>query len=70
MINWQERIVNNPNVLFGKPTIKGTRIGVDLILERLVTTYTIEDLLDAYPSITKEDILACLLFVAEKKLNN
>jgi len=51
MINWQHHIVSNPEILFGKPTIIDTRISVDLILEKLANGDTLQDLLDAYPSI-------------------
>lgn len=48
----------------GKPVIKGTRIGVDLILEKIGNGETIEDLLLAYPHLTKEAILACISYGA------
>jgi uncharacterized protein (DUF433 family) len=64
-MNWQQHIVADPKVLYGKPVIKQTRIPVDLILEKLATGDTIDDLLNAYPNITREDINACLFFAAE-----
>ena len=63
-MNWEDHIASDPNILFGKPVIKDTRVPVDLILEKLATIYSIEDLLQSYPNITKEDIQACLLFAA------
>ena len=51
--------------MFGKTVIKGTRIPVDLILEKLGSGYSFEDLRAAYPRITDEDIKACLLFAAD-----
>ena len=62
MTDYKKHIASNPEIMFGKPCIKGTRIPVDLILENLAANWTFEDLLDAYPRITKEDIQACLLF--------
>ena len=62
MTEYKQHIASNPEIMFGKPCIKGTRIPVDLILEKLAWGETIEDLLDAYPRITKNDIEACLLF--------
>lgn len=59
---WQTRISTDPNIMFGKPVINGTRIPVELILEKLALGETPEQLLNAYPRITKEDITACLLF--------
>ena len=55
-----ERISINPDVMLGKPCIKGTRITVELILEKLGGGGTIEYLLNAYPHITKEDILEAI----------
>jgi uncharacterized protein (DUF433 family) len=65
MIDWTLYIESNPDVLFGKPVISNTRIPVDLILEKLAAGDTIEDLLEAYQTITKDNIAACLLFAAE-----
>lgn len=52
----------NPKVMFGKPVIKGTRIPVDLILERLAFGSSIEEILESYPNITKDSVLACLWY--------
>ena len=65
MIDWTLYIESNPDILFGKPIIAATRIPVDLILEKLAAGDTIENLLDAYPGITKDNIAACLLFAAD-----
>jgi uncharacterized protein (DUF433 family) len=59
------RIVINPNICFGKPCIKGHRIWVSLILDYLAGGETIAGLLEAYPSIEHEDILACIAYGAE-----
>ncbi|EDP73456.1 DUF433 domain-containing protein [Hydrogenivirga sp. 128-5-R1-1] len=58
-MEYKDRIVSNPNILQGKPTIKGTRISVELILRKLGEGMSIEELLEAYPVLTREDILAC-----------
>jgi len=60
-----ERISINPNICHGQACIKGTRIPVYLIVKMLANGDTIEDLLDAYPTITREDILACLAYAGE-----
>ncbi len=65
MVDWTLHIETNPEKLFGKPVIMNTRVPVDLILEKLAAGDSIEDLLDAYPKISKEDITACLLFAAD-----
>lgn len=65
MVNWRERIIVDPNVLVGKPVIKGTRISVELILDRLSDGWSLDDILVSYPHISRDDVLAALAFVAE-----
>ena len=60
-----ERISINPRVCFGKPVIKGTRLWVALILEFLASGDTVEKILEEYPHITREDVLACIAYGAE-----
>jgi uncharacterized protein (DUF433 family) len=55
----------NPKVMMGKPVVKGTRITVELILERLALGQTINDLLVAYPHLTEEKIQAALSYAAQ-----
>jgi len=64
-MNWKDHIEVNPAVLVGKPIIKGTRISVELILERLADGWTMEDVLASYPHISREDVLAALSFASE-----
>lgn len=59
------RISINPNVCFGKPCIRGTRIWVSLILELLATGSSEKEILEDYPYLTEDDIRACLLYGAE-----
>ena len=59
------RISINPNVCFGKPCIKGTRIWVSLILDFLASGMSAEDILNEYPGLTALDIQACLAYGAE-----
>ncbi len=54
-----------PTVMMGKPVIKGTRITVESILERLAAGETIEQILEAHPRLTREAILAALDFAAQ-----
>ncbi len=61
----KDLIVSDPAVLMGKPVIKGTRITVELILEKLAAGETIEQILAAHPRLTKEGIQAALSFAAE-----
>ena len=60
-----ERIVSDPDIMMGKPTIKGTRITVELILEELGEGLSVEDVLRAHPHLTKEQIRAALRFAAD-----
>jgi len=60
-----ERISIDPNVCFGKPCIRGTRIWVSLILDLLASGTSMEELLEEYPQLTREDILAAIAYGAE-----
>lgn len=64
-MKWKDHIEVNPAVLVGKPIIKGTRISVELILDRLADGWTMEDVLASYPHINREDVLAVLSFASE-----
>jgi uncharacterized protein (DUF433 family) len=64
-MDYTDRIIVDPNVMLGKPVIKGTRIPVELILRKLSEGMAIEELLEAYPHITKEDILAAGSYSAD-----
>jgi uncharacterized protein (DUF433 family) len=68
-INWHDYISSDPKVLFGKPVVKGTRVPVDLILEKLGKGESIERLLKAYPRVDKQAIYACLMFAADAVKN-
>ena len=59
-VNWREHIVSTPDVLRGKPRIKGTRIPVSLILGYLALGNTVEQILGEFPVLVKEQIDACL----------
>ena len=59
-----ERITVDPNVCFGKPTVRGTRIWVGLVLDLLADGMTIAEILDEYPSLTDDDVRACLAYGA------
>jgi uncharacterized protein (DUF433 family) len=58
------RISVSPNICFGKPCIKGTRIWVSLVLDFLSAGDSIEDVLANYPHLKREDILACIAYGA------
>ena len=63
-MDWKVRITSDPAIMFGKPVIKGTRVPVDLIVDKLAGGRTIEQLLKSYPHLQAEDIYACLAFAA------
>ena len=65
-MDWRDHIVSNPEILVGKPVVKGTRISVELILGWLGNGWTYEQILESYPHITRDDILAALAFAAER----
>jgi uncharacterized protein (DUF433 family) len=56
------KIVVDPNVCNGLPTIEGTRIAAQTVLEFLSAGDSIEDVLDEYPTLTRDDVLACLAY--------
>jgi len=58
-------IVSDPKVMMGKPVVTGTRITVELILEKLAAGETVEQLLEAHPRLTREAIQAALQFASE-----
>ena len=60
-----ELIQSDPAVMMGKPIVAGTRITVELILEKLSTGETIDQILEAHPRLTREGVLAALSFAAQ-----
>lgn len=65
MSNWQERIVVDPEILVGKPVIRGTRLAVEFIVDLLAQGWTEQQVMENYPGVTHEDILACLHYASE-----
>jgi uncharacterized protein (DUF433 family) len=59
-INWKDHIVSSPDVLRGRPRIKGTRIPVSLVLGYLASGSTSEEIIREFPDLTKDQIAACL----------
>jgi uncharacterized protein (DUF433 family) len=62
---WQNRITIDPNVLVGKPIVKGTRISVEFVIELLGRGWTVEQVLGEYDHLTREDVQACLAYASE-----
>jgi uncharacterized protein (DUF433 family) len=63
--DWRSRITVDPEVLAGKPVIKGTRMAVEFIVELLANGWTIEEVLENYPQLKREDVIAALKYAAE-----
>lgn len=63
---YKDRIVQDPKILVGKPTIKGTRISVELVVQHLAENPDFNDIFEAYPHITIEDVQACLAYACAK----
>lgn len=59
---YQGRIIVDPNILAGKPVVKGTRIPVELVLKRLAQDLDMQTIFAAYPRLTKEDVKACIAY--------
>ena len=65
MRDYRELVVSNPGVMMGKPVIAGTRITVELILEKLAAGETMEQLLEAHPRLNQDAVRAALAFAAD-----
>jgi uncharacterized protein (DUF433 family) len=59
-MDWHDRITVDPNVLVGKPVIKGTRIAVEFVMDLLGRGWSVEQILTEYDHLTPEDIQACV----------
>lgn len=66
----EERITIDPNICNGKPTIRNKRIPVQTILEFLSNGDSVEEILEQYPTLEREDIYACLKFASNLMENN
>ena len=64
-MSWTDRIAIDPDVLAGKPVVRGTRLSVDFIIGLLGQGWSDSDILRNYPGLTREDIGACLQYASE-----
>jgi uncharacterized protein (DUF433 family) len=64
-MNWQERITVDPQILVGKPIIRGTRIAVEFVVDLLGQGWTREQILAEFDHLTAEDIQACLAYASD-----
>ena len=60
-----QKIISDPKIMMGKPVVKGTRITVELILEKLAAGESVEQILNEHPRLTKENIFAAYAFAAQ-----
>jgi uncharacterized protein (DUF433 family) len=67
MKHYSEIITINPNIRFGKPCIRGMRISVYDVLSWFASSMTEEEILEDYPELTKEDLLAVLAYAADRE---
>lgn len=65
MVDVTKYISADPKVMMGKPVITGTRLTVELVLDKLGAGESVEQLLEAHPRLTKEAIFACLLYASQ-----
>ena len=63
-MNWQDRITLDPEILVGKPVIKGTRLAVEFIIDLLANGWTESEIIQDYPRLTHEDIQACFYYAS------
>jgi len=64
-MNWRERITIDPQILVGKPIVKGTRIAVEFVIDLLGRGWSVDRILREYDHLTPEDIQACLAYASE-----
>lgn len=64
-MTWQERVITDPDILVGKPVIRGTRLAVEFIIDLLAQGWSESQIQENYPGLVHEDIQACLLYASE-----
>ena len=65
MVDYSDRITVDPEIMMGKPTIKGTRVTVEVLLRKLSQEISPENILEEYPRLEKEDLQAALQYAAD-----
>ncbi len=68
-MSWEERIVIDPAVAAGKPVVRGTRMTVEFILGLMAEGWSQEEILENYPQLTRDDLLAALAYAQEAVSN-
>ena len=65
-MDWKDRIIVDPEILTGKPVIKGTRLSVEFVVDLLAQGWSEEEILRNYPRLTRQDIQACLHYASAR----
>jgi len=63
-VSWNERIELNPEILAGKPVIKGTRLAVEFVVDLMAQGWTEDEIIRNYPTLSTDDIRACLQYAS------
>lgn len=64
-MDWRDHISVDPQILVGKPLVRGTRISVELVIDLLAAGWTQQQVLESYPTLTAEGVRACLAYASE-----
>ena len=64
-MDWRDHIAVDPQILVGKPVVKGTRISVEHVIDLLAAGWTEQQVLDSYPTLKADDVRACLAYASE-----
>jgi uncharacterized protein (DUF433 family) len=64
-MDWRDHITVDPQILVGKPAVKGTRISVELVIDLLAAGWTEQQVLASYPTLKADDVRACLAYASE-----
>ncbi len=64
-MDWREHIHSDPEILSGKPIVKGTRLSIDFLLELFANGWSEEQVLESYPNLTRDSLRAVFAFAAE-----
>lgn len=64
-MNYKDKIYISPDIMLGKPVIRGTRITVEFIIKKMSEGMEIDDIISEYPPVQKDDIMACLAYSAD-----
>lgn len=65
-MDWEDRIVLDPEVLVGKPVIRGTRLAVEFIVELLALGWSTDEVVRQYPGVTADDVRACSAYAGDR----